>query len=189
MNSPSSIQSASHNLHQKTIKTIYLVIAIIVISIGINILIQFLTHNNIRRLHQLQTQAIKSKDTAISNQYLLQFIAENEQQLPIIDQALPDQNTIFVFAEAVNQLIATYDPAGRIDFSTTSPIKVDNQLTVPIIIKLNSTPYELISLLRQIERLPYLIEITSINGSFPDGITNQAPIILGGRVYVAEPFN
>lgn len=148
----------------------------------------------------LSTQGLKGQikltqqeiDTAGQSQQTTQaindLISDNPQEIERLTTALPNQSTIIVFIEEVNALVHEYDKAGIVRFTATNPTKINNQLAIPMYMKANMTTVTLVSFLRRIERLPYLIEITSLDVKSPQGVGGPADVSIGANVYVQDPF-
>jgi hypothetical protein len=109
-------------------------------------------------------------------------------ELTVVSDAFPDESSIIMVIQHLEVLVRQFDPQGYVKFLPQGPQKINNQLGVNLAVRLNITPAELIAFLRQLERLPHIIELTTTEIRTPNGITNQAEISIGMTLYVQDPF-
>lgn len=131
-----------------------------------------------------QTAAIASEGKAS----LDRFFNENPETITKINEALPDQNKIIKMIEAVESLEENLKLSKSFTFTSPIPIVDNNQHYLPFSIRVNATGLQLITFLRQFEKLPYLTKILSLNVKTPGGLGGVYEVTITGKVYVQDAF-
>lgn len=151
-----------------------------------------LTFTTSRQLKQIATLNIEAETGAASftnSQKVSDLIEANPQKLDQLLKVFPSETTIVDFLQTIETLVRETDPEASVKFSALTPVKVDNQLTIPFTIRLKTTPIDTITLLQKIERLPYIIEIISLDAHSPQGVGSVGDVTISAKVYAKDPFN
>lgn len=120
----------------------------------------------------------------------LHGLANREQEgLQLIDDAFPDETTILGVIQYLETIVQQYDEAGLVRFSGNTPVKTNNELSISLNMKFAATPSDMLEFVRQLERVPYIIEIVSLEMKSPQGISNPGQAVIGVRLYVQDPFS
>jgi hypothetical protein len=134
-----------------------------------------------------EQQALKESQIAIQN--LQQFTAGKIDQLAVVSKIFPDDSSIISIMEELETLVHRFDPQGTVRFTPQGPVKVNNQLSASLVFHFTATPSETIALLRQLERLPHVIQVKNMEVKTPQGASNPAEVTLTVILYVQDPFS
>lgn len=128
----------------------------------------------------------KTKQQAYNESVSLnQFVSENLTALERMSTALPDESMMVGVTQDFEAIIRQYDPAGLVKFSGQTPVKIGQNLVIPVNIIFRSTSGQINAVIQQLSTLPYLIQILSTDSQI-NGDLAQTNINL--RLYVQEPF-
>jgi hypothetical protein len=92
------------------------------------------------------------------------------------------------FVVVIEALIHTYDKEGGIQFPSKTPVKTAGELTIPARIHFRTSLPEVNTFLKEMEQLPYIIEVTALEIQSPDGQDQPVTCNLGVKLYVQDPF-
>lgn len=144
--------------------------------------------NKTKQLTLIQTQlSAKTQDyVAISNasEYLNSNLGEQE----IILNALPDESKLIDFVNTIELLSSNYSTKHTLEFSALAPTKIGNNQYIPTMIVISTDPNNFQLFLAGLEKLPYIIEVTSIQSSVISADENIWEYKIASRVYVQNPF-
>lgn len=144
--------------------------------------------NKTKQLTLIQTQlSAKTQDyVAISNasEYLNSNLSEQE----IILNALPDESKLIDFVNTIELLSSNYSTKHTLEFSALAPTKIGNNQYIPTMIVISTDPNNFQLFLAGLEKLPYIIEVTSIQSSVISADENIWEYKIASRVYVQNPF-
>jgi Tfp pilus assembly protein PilO len=167
-----------------TLINIVLVVAVLFVLVGNG----FYTFKMEKTLETAKQEKQTAEITTEGQANLERFFNDNPEMSMIINEALPDQNGIIKMIEAVESLEEGLKLTKSFTFTSPVPIVENNQYFLPFTIRVNATGIQLITFLRQFEKLPYLTKITSLNAKTPGGLGGVYEITVTGKVYVQDAF-
>lgn len=180
--------TAANTLNQKANRLI-LATATLIGAGCIIIIVLFVLTNNLLKKHQtLVQQKISTQESVSGTESLIGYVSKNLDSLKLILDIFPDELTIIETVQILESLVQTYDANAKVKFSSLTPVAKNNQLYIPLQLNLHTTPYNSINLLRQLERLPYVVEVTNYETKVPSAASSAAEINLGVVLYVQDPF-
>jgi Tfp pilus assembly protein PilO len=179
-------QSAAAHLEHRTDKYLMVIIILLVVSIVVWFVLYSLGKQQISEL-KLTQQEIESTFVSDQNLNLInQFVDANSLTLLKVNDFFPNEANIIQTLESIEAIVKTYDDQATVKISSTQPVPKDDQLQIPLIINLNTSLEGLTRLLREIEKLPLILEINSTNLLHTS--ENALQITLGINLYVDDPF-
>jgi Tfp pilus assembly protein PilO len=162
----------------------------IAISIVFGIILTFIFYSLSRQ--EIKKIAVVKQEIAthnVSEENLLalnNFVNQNAVKIDTIFSVFPSESEIIPVLEEIEATVMQYDPAARVGFTAEQPSKPAGELQIPLRISLHSSISDLISLLRAIEKLPFIVEVISVELNTVDPANIQSIIL--ARLYVNDPF-
>lgn len=151
---------------------------------------------------------IKKIASSIESQQQLHFLLSNQQsvinalqndfaKIPPgyenkIDSSLPPISNILPMVDSLESLAKKHSLIASTNFSTpdlSSPIVAGPYNIVPISFSTsieNASLMMLIDYLKDLDRLPYLIDITTVNINSGQGWDNESSVALSGKIYARQ---
>lgn len=179
-------QSAAAHLEHRTDKYLMIIIILLVISLVIWFLLYTLGKQQISEL-KLSQQEIETTFVSDQNLNLInQFVDTNSLTLLKVNDFFPNEGNIIQTLESIEAIVKTYDDKASVKISSAQPVPKDDQLHIPLTLNMNTSLEGLTRLLREIEKLPLILEINSINLLHTS--ENALQITIGINLYVDDPF-
>jgi len=151
------------------------------------IIIVVLINNKLKQLNLINQQLSAKGQDNQSLDVALAYLGNNQQQIDLILNTLPNESQLIDFIAAIESMSATFSNQHSIEFSALAPTGSGNWKYIPLILKLTTDQANFELFLAGLEKLPYIVEVTSI-----DSQTEAAPAVwnytLAIRVYVQNPF-
>ena len=141
-----------------------------------------------KKLVGLKQEAQLIELSKTSQEKLLGLAANEAERVKLILAVFPDSEGVLEVLQELESLVESIDPEGSVSFASTVPIKVQNELSIPLQLNLTATSFEAIELLRRLERLPYVVNTQTISLSLSAGLTEPAAVVIGVQLYVNDPF-
>jgi len=168
-----------------------LLVAILAVLIGGLILVGFIvyvTSVQMKRQTGLKQQKISLQQSALANQRLAALAQDQLEGIQLITEIFPDDQSIITIIQKLETLIKTFDPSGSVKFASLSPVKTNDQLSVPLLYRLRVSPAQGLRFLTELEHLPNVIQVKSIEFKTPQGASGAAEMSMGALIYVKDPF-
>lgn len=178
--------SAATNLQKKTDHHLMAIAIVLVLGLVLWFIFYSIASQQLAEIALIR-QEIEA--THVSDQQLNSLgnlIDANVTTIESMDQFFPTETNIIATFEVIENLIKKYDPQAVINIPSETPTKKNEQLQIPLQIRLTITLESFTRLLREIEKLPLLFQINSL--SINHSGTNALQINLGTSLYVDEPF-
>jgi Tfp pilus assembly protein PilO len=135
-------------------------------------------------------EELANLQTSVQNMASLQdYVKANAADLKQIDTLFPNEDDFVYVLQDIEGVVKATDPEGSVKVGAPKPTKSQNQNTLPLSIKLKTDTNGTITFLRQFERLPYIIQISSLELKSHPESPDQLEISLTVRLHVAEPFS
>ena len=144
-----------------------------------------------QRLNNFQLVRQQVEDLKVSFQSrdsLNQFLSQNQDGIKLVSLALPNEDNVVEFVSQVENLLAVTGLTGSLKFSSIVPAKANDQLYIPFILKLQTGVPQFLDFLARLEKLPFLVQLTGVTITSPNGIADITDITIGARLYVQDPF-
>ncbi len=175
-------------LNRKASRLTLATISFLVFGSVITALMLYLTHNQVKKHATLVQQRLTTQQSLSGTQSLAGYVRTNLASLQQILNVFPDESNIIEPIQALESLVQTYDPRGTAKFPSVTPVSVNNQLSIPISLKLTLSPYRSVEFLRQLERLPYIFEVTNYDARWSNDASSSAELDIKLVLYVQDPF-
>jgi Tfp pilus assembly protein PilO len=179
--------SAATNITKRTHRQLLISLVIVIAALITQILLAHFAWQNTSTTvadTQEQMNAHLSSDGVNAAQA---FVTKNPEAAQILIDTFPNQSTFPNIIALLEGLVSIYDPRGQIAPANV-PKKVQNELSLPLEISFTAGLLDLTDFLLQLEQLPHVIEITSLEIRSPQGQDESVNINIGTRVYVQDPF-
>lgn len=154
-----------------------------------NILFLFLLKNEFKTLQLTkneQTDLERQEKIVSSSQELYQTY---QQQTEIISAVFPNEETITVFISQFEETARAFSDSYSLKFNSQVPLAEQDKLFLPLSIIMTTDLPRFIQFLDAMEKMPYMIHITSISTKSPQGFVNLSEINLVFKIYVQKPFS
>lgn len=148
-----------------------------------------LSRQQVKRIKTLENELNSLSESQLSVASLQKFIGENQAKITELEKVFPTQDTIVEFLSVTEKLVYELDPEGTVKFGALTPTKMNDELFIPLIFTFKANSAQALEFLRKLERLPYIIQITTVEFKLPLGQFGTGEVVLGGKVYVQDPFN
>ena len=150
-------------------------------------IVYFSAKNPMMKLTTLKQTITSTKVSDLQINQTQNFVANNQESIESIISVFPAESDFLDFLITLETMLAVIDPGAKLT-PGSSPVKAGQQLTVPLQLQFTGTIYTLEDFFIQLERLPYIIEVTSLELKSPSGLAQPSEIVASLRVYVEDPF-
>lgn len=192
-NPPSAGNSArpeptATQIRHDTQKLIYITIVIAVILIITNMILMVLIGSKTKQLAQIKQQiAVKTSDDQ-NLQSSIDYLNQNQKQLEDIVNTLPNESRLVEFIDTIESVSGENASNSSLEFSAIAPTSLAQDKYLPFVINLVTDLPNFQEYLKKIEKLPYVIEITSIQAKTTDSSGKLWEFTIAARVFVQDPF-
>jgi len=128
-----------------------------------------------------QDKKIVSASEELENQY--------GKEIEAISQVFPNEETLPDLLSTLENLIKLYSDSGTLKFNSLVPVKEQDRLYLLMAIVLKTDLERLYTLFIELEELPYLTHIVSVNGKMPGVFDSVGEISILLKIYVQNPFS
>jgi hypothetical protein len=180
-------QTTKNLSHQARIYTLSSVVVLFVVMFIICILIM-LTDEYIKKVATARQELVSLKQMSQSSRSLQNFAQSNQDNLLQIHSLFPDEDDFVYVLQDIEKTVKTVDTNGTVKLGASKPTPSQNQNTIPINVVLNTSYANVLTFLRQFERLPYILEITNLELRSPQTLNDTVELIMTVILYVANNF-
>lgn len=174
---------------QQQINPITMLALMCILIMVINFLFLLLSRNSASTITLLnkelvildQEQRIISRSADVYDQY--------KDDIDIVSSVFPSSETILTFIETLEKVSQQISPSSTVKFNSLTPLRDGDSSYLLLTISLKTDIEGLTKFLDEIELLPYMTHVTSINANTPDGFVRPSDIAVGLKVYVQDPFS
>jgi hypothetical protein len=179
--------SAATNLNTHTEKYLAVTAIVTVLSTLLAISGIYFSFQHLKTYYALKQETTALESSRLNTQELFSFVSDHAQEIERINDVFPNETTIDIVYQNILTLAKKTDSGSTLSFNSLVPAKQNNQTMLPMTLDLRAPHYEVINLLTELERLPYIIEIISIELTNPASLDGHATIQF--RLYVDEKFH
>jgi len=111
-----------------------------------------------------------------------------KDDIDTLSKVFPNEETIADFISAFEAYLKKNSDEFSFKFSSLTPVAEQDKLFLPAIIMMKTDLPRLISFLQDVENLPYMTHIVSIQSKNDEGFTGKQVILIGIKLYVQNPF-
>jgi Tfp pilus assembly protein PilO len=184
--STTHLPSAAENLQKKTDHHMMIIAIFLALSMVVWFIIFSLGRSQLDQLDLINKEI---KTTFVSDQnlnQLNQFVDANSNTLNRVNQFFPNETNIIETLESIETIVKKYDEGGVVNIVSIQAVPKEGQLHIPLTIVASSSLESLTKLLRELEKLPLILEISSVDLIHTSASALQ--INLGVNLYVDDPF-
>ena len=178
--------SAAQNLLKKSDRRLMLIAVVLVFGLLLSIVLYMLSKQQAKdtAIIQKEIQTISVSDQNLAS--LNQFVDLNSSQIDKIFAVFPKDTDIISVLETIESKIKQYDEDGSVNISSPNAAKKHGEMQITLQINLNGSIYDLTRLMRELEKLPFILKFSSIDINSLGG--DQSAISIGTTLYVDDPF-
>lgn len=159
-------------------------VLLIVINIGILVLLQ----NQVKTIALLKEQRIQlqtdQKIIASSEAIYIEY----ENDIDTILSVFPDESSVLDFIQTMERLLREYGSQSSVRLSSKDPLPEGDKLFLLFNLTFTTDINRFVSLLEQLESLPYMTRTLSITTQFSDSEEQQLNVTIPLKLYVKNPF-
>lgn len=181
------MSSAYINISKRIRRNLYIILGLLIVGLASSGVLLWLAKGSVDS-GLVQTKELST--LVASEQDLQELLAVVDTEGELVQQLASifpeDQEAIYPVFAMIEQLILDIDSAGVLSFADLEPRQVGGQPALTMDARFLANRVELISLLRRLERLPYVIEIVRVDTQQYD--EQSLLVLMEVRLYVASPF-
>lgn len=156
---------------------ILLFIAFVLVSVN---------QNQVITLNRTKQDVLAQQQTAIDNENFSKYITDRPHYMQMIQAAVPNEEMLVSFLQDMESAVREHDQEGKVVLIGTSPARSGVDLIIPVTIQLTTPMEQLPDLLTTLNKLPYLMQLTSVESNQAEG---GARHVIGFKLFVQEPFS
>lgn len=168
-----------------SLKISYLVLLILVV---IFLILGFFINSRVKQLHQTQEQIYLSRIDSQNVDNTIDYYQTRQKQIESIINTLPTEETFIDFINTLEVIVGQHANQKSIDFNTDFPTGTTNEKYIPLSINLTTDSQNFFDLIKKLEKLPFILEITKIDSQLKDQNIDVWEYQLSGKIYVNNPF-
>ncbi|MFC1751369.1 type 4a pilus biogenesis protein PilO [Pseudomonadota bacterium] len=162
---------------------------IIVILIVATYILSIVVAKQNQLLKETSTQILATRQGNDNLQIAMQFIQTGDVQIDLLLNALPGNETQLVdFVRTVEAIGFNQTTNLNLKFNASGPTGTDAEKYIPFKITLNSDIPNFVEFLKKFEKLPYIIEIISIESEKSYDSQDIWTFDILANIYVQDPF-
>ena len=173
----------------KTPSKITLLIIIILALIGADIIFLIFAASESRTTALLKNELVSLEQDKRIISSANEISRTYQQEIAVISNVFPNEETLPTFIEKQENLLKTHTDSYSVKFNSVTPLKEQERLYLPLTLTLHTDSARLILLLTQMEKLDYMMHVTSIVTKTPNGFTKTGECTLVTKLYVQKPFS
>lgn len=159
------------------------------IMLTITCLLFWLSRVNAKQIIQTKQQIENTKQQSLQLTQASDFLDKN-QDVSIIKQVLPQNRQELVdFVSDVEIVGRSKATNFAFKFSALKPTNTNGQVWVPFVINFVTTTPKLIEFLTLLEKMPYLIEVTSVETNTINNSQGVWGVGINAKIYVLDTFD
>jgi hypothetical protein len=173
--------------HKKDRSVLWLTTGIVLI-VFVNCLFLLLASSSAKAVRLLEEQVTQLEEEARIVRASEQLYQDYQDEVRIVSDVFPTEATIPQFIQSLEGLIRPYSESYAVRFNSLTPLTEQERLFLLLTITVHTDLTRLIGLLEELETLPYMTHITSMNVKTPDGFSGISEVSITLKVYVQNPF-
>lgn len=136
---------------------------------------------------RLEQEIVAIQDQAVSVNQASTFLNTQQDTIELLNDTFPNEATLIEFIQVIEALSVERASRHELRLSAQAPKGEGAQPYLPFTLSLSTDADNMYTLLTQLEKLPFLVEVVSMKGIQSDssGIINYE---LQARVFVRDPF-
>lgn len=182
----STTPSASINIQKRVRRNLIVLTVIILFGISVVAVVLWLTNGKVKDRLAVQQELNALVKSEQDTQELRLVVTNELETVQKINAFFPNENEVYTVFAQMERLMLDVDKSGVLSFADLQPRKIAGQNTLTLDARMLATREQLVLFLRKLERLPYIVEVVSVDTQqFED---NLLLVIMEVRLYVADPF-
>lgn len=164
------------------------IVVVVILTLVIVGALRLVINGGVKKYQGQIQEYVALVEQRIASKNIYQLAGSKVKELNTVSDTFPDESSIIMVMQKLESLVKKYDNNGTVKFAPQAQIKVNGQLGVSLVFTFKALPTEVISFLRELEKLPHVIEVTKLDLKTPEGVSNPAEVYLGVILYVQDPF-
>ena len=180
---PSAVVNISRRVERiMSVNAIILVLATLIV-----IITTLLSFQSIKTYHTIKQEIQTIGKSQQNTTELLDYVDQNREIVAQIESVFPTESSIDIAYEKILDAAKKIDENATLKLKANIPGIVNQQAILPMELDLSTNASGAMNLLRIIERLPYIIEVSNIELTNPLNENGVGNIQI--RLYVANDFS
>jgi Tfp pilus assembly protein PilO len=142
----------------------------------------------LKKNKSLKSQRLTFQQADIASKKLQTLARDKIDQIEGINNIFPNNENILDTIQNIETILTQFDPNSSVRIPNPNPTKNGTQLIIPLSLRFRSSVDQAMLVLSDIEQLPNVIEITSLDLKTAQGASNAAELAVSANVYVQDPF-
>jgi predicted PurR-regulated permease PerM len=173
---------------RKSDRSVLWISLVTILVVFVNSLFLLLSTSTSKAIRLLEGQVTQLKQEERIVKASEQLYEDYQDEIQIVSSVFPNEVTIPQFIQSLEGLIRPYSDSYAVRFNSLTPLAEQERLFLILTITMHTDLARLYDLLEQLETLPYMTHITSMNVKTPDGFSGIAEVNVTLKVYVQNPF-
>lgn len=159
-----------------------------ILGVFLNLLFLFLIQNSTRNISLLRKELAALEQ----NQRIIQTAQEvyraHEEDVALLSGVFPTETSLPEFLTELENVLSGLLSGYTVKFNSIQPIPEAEKLYLLMTINGKGAGDKLDELLLNLEKLPYMTHVVSLQGKTVNGLTGVGDIAMSLKVYVQNPF-
>ena len=175
-------------IRAKSTRNLKIIAILTLILFFLNIFLIYLSQSRIKQNKTIKEQIITTGHNSQNLEIAVEFLNTQADQMSIIKKTLPNEAELVEFIQTIEVIAKTHATNHQLKFSVKSPQGLTGEKFIPFIIELSTNIENTLEFLKKLEKLPYIVELTSLETEKFEGSNSILKVTITSRVYVRDPF-
>lgn len=180
------IDDAKSTKH-KSMLALEISVVITVMVLLLNFLMIYMTNKQTEQYQTTLAQIAATAYNTSDREYTVAFLESQKQNTQLIKRALPVEVEFIEFIQTLELISQESATQSQLEFNPYVPVTT-GQSYVPFVISMTTDLINFTEFLKKTEKLPYILEIRSIEASLVDANAQIWNYKLFSKVYVSNQF-
>lgn len=186
-NTPKSLTAAQ--VQQRTKRSLIISGVIVCVMSVVNIGLVIMSSSKTKALAQTRQQIETTKAINQDLDDTTLYLTNNESRLRDLIQVVPKEPQLVQVLQTLENVSSLHGTSRSIVFTANAPAGMPNQKYLPFEMEFTTDITNLTQFLSRLEKLPYLIEISTIDIQTPYEDKTILVVEIQAKLYVQDPFN
>jgi hypothetical protein len=165
----------------------YIIVLIVLLCVNIGVLFFLKTQVKVINLLQGQLVQLQQDQTILASAEQIYQTYKND--IDTITSVFPDEETVLVFLQILEQLAQSTSDSSSVKFATFSPQQESDKMYLLFTINMRTDTNRLSLFLSQLEELPYMTRLINISVLWVDPKKGVIDSSMKVKLYVKNPFS
>lgn len=181
------VPSAAANITKKVERLLSIDIVIIILTSLIVVIATLISMQKIKTYRTLQQEIQTIKQSQSNTNELLTYVDQNRDIINQIQTVFPNESNIDVAYQNILKIAQVVDSNAQLRIKANIPGLYNQKSILPMEMVLSTNTSGTLQVLRRMERLPYIVEIITLELANP--FTEDGSTVINFRLYVDDEFS